>query len=357
RRRHVVEVASIALVVIAAGDLAQANRRFNPTVPRDSYYPATRGLSWLAEHAAGARVAPVDAHAELVEGHVWSLYGIHTVTGYDFHGDPAYQAFLNAAQHAHSGDGTRWGFVGLTTTSLDLRLLGVLGTRFIVTPPVDVTPRSGGYASAGPLVPGRRLAFTFRARYDGLRRVDVLTATYGRANEGTLSVRVLNESGIALAERHVASTDLRDNDWLTLVFPPAFPSAGRPFTIEVFADGTTEQTAPTVWTTAGPGDVDGTLVIDGEPVERSLWFRAFSAAPERVPGAELAYAGDLNVYRNPHARPLAWFADRVITSSPDDHLSTMGTPTFDPATTAVLTATPAVPVGRPARVTSIELDG
>jgi hypothetical protein len=355
RRRWAADVAAVALVVLAAGDLAQANRRFNPTVPRDRYYPATRGIAWLAEHAAGARVAPVDAHAELVEGHVWSLFGIHTVTGFDYHGDAAYQAFLEAAQGAPPPAAAAWDYVGLKSPTLDLRLLGVLAARYIVTSPVDVTPRRGGYADAGPLVPGRRLTFTFRAQYDGLRRVDVLVATYGRTNEGVLTMRLVNESGVALAERRVPSADLRDNDWLAMTFPPAFPSAGRLFTIELSAEGTTSRTAPTVWLTAGPSDVDGTLAIDGERVDRTLWFRAFSSAPERVPGAELAYAGDLNVYRNPHARPPAWFVDHVIPAPLERHLSTMGTSAFDPETTAVVVATPTVRAGRRARVTSIEI--
>src|SRR5690606_7441799 len=113
--------------------------------------------------------------------------------------------------------------------------------------------------------------------------------------------------------------------------------------------------APTVWTTASPSDADATLTIGGEPVDRALWFRGFSSAPERVPGADLAYAGGRNVYRNPHARPRAWFADRVTTSPPAQHLSEMTTPSFAPAEMALLTTPPAVAVGRPARVTSIEI--
>jgi hypothetical protein len=359
-------LATILLVVVAAGDLAQANRRFNPTVPRERYYPATRGLAWLADEAMGARVAPVDAHAELVEGHVWSMFGIQTVTGFDFHGDALYQHVLHAAQHPRTGGGatppdappTVWDFVGLQTTTLDLKLLGVLGTRFIVTSPVDVMPRGGGYDTLGELLPGRVVTFRFRPRFDGLRRVDVLTATYARANTGQLRITLSNEAGIVLASRSVPASAVPDNDWLPLTFPPAFPSAGATFVLRIEAEGSRPGAAPTVWTTLqdrADTSMDATLDVDGQPVPRTLWVRAFSSAPDRVPGASLAYAGDLNAYRNPYARPPAWFVDRVRTASPDTHVSRMQTAEFDPARDAWLTLSPAVPPTGSARVTSIDV--
>lgn len=366
RSSRVKGVAAVLLVLLAAGDLAQANRRFNPTVPRDRYYPATRGLAWLSEQAMGARVAPVDAEAELVEGHVWSMFGIQTVTGFDFHGDTLYQRLLHAAQHPPGADGGRppdapatvWDFVGLRSTTLDLKLLGVLGTRFVVTSPVDVMPRGGGYDTVGELLPGRLVTFRFRPRFDGLRRVDVLTATYARANTGQLRVTVANEAGIELASRTVLAADVPDNQWLTLTFPPAFPSAGETFVLRMEAEGTSPGGAPTVWTTtqdaAGSG-MDGSLEVDGQPVPRTLWVRAFSSAPDRVPGASLAYAGDLNAYRNPYARPPAWFVDRVRTASPDAHVSGMQTADFDPAHDAWLTDSPAMAPTASARVTSIDV--
>src|SRR5690606_34034919 len=93
----------------------------------------------------------------------------------------------------------------------------------------------------------------------------------------------------------------------------------------------------------------------GQPVPRTLWVRAFSSAPDRVPGASLAYAGDLNAYRNPYARPPAWFVDRVRTASRDTHVSRMQTAEFDPARDAWLTLSPAVPPTGSARVTSIDV--
>ena len=362
------------LVVVAAADLALANRHFNPTVPRERYYPETRGLAWLAEHALGARIAPVDADAELVEGHVWSMYGLNTVTGYDFHGDADYQRLLWAAQRqaddsalrnpptaAWSVPPTTWGFVGLRTPTLDLKLLGLLGTRFVVTSPVDVLPRGGGYAALGELLPGQPVTFRFVPRFDGLRRIDILAATYARRNTGSIRITLTNARGVTLATRDVAADDWPDNDWLTLTLPPAFPSAGEPFEVHLHATGTAPGAAPTVWTTDGSAAASGltgtALSGGGTPIDRVLWMRAFSTAPERVPGADLAYAGDLNAYRNPYARPPAWFVSRVTTAAADAHLSGMQTSSFDPALDAwVAGATAPLQATTTARVTSVGYD-
>ncbi len=34
-------------------------------------------------------------------------------------------------------------------------MLGVLGARYIVAPPIDLMPRAGGYMPIGPMVDGR----------------------------------------------------------------------------------------------------------------------------------------------------------------------------------------------------------
>ena len=81
--------------------------------------------------------------------------------------------------------------MGLRRDTLDLRMLGVLGARFIVAPPVDLTPRAGGYVPIGPMVDGRTVTFTVPVRYDGVRGLDLLTATYARTNRGRWQWRVV----------------------------------------------------------------------------------------------------------------------------------------------------------------------
>ncbi len=367
--------AGLLLAAIVAADLVQAYRGFNPTVPRDRYYPRTAGLDWLREHASETRLAVVDPAADLVQGHVLSMYGLSTLTGFDYHGDADYQRFIALAQQppmagpavadpgmpvvATTGgdDPPVWDFVGLRRDTLDLRMLGILGARFIVASPLDLTPRSGGYVPLGPLADGRTVGFTIPVRHDGLRRLDVLTATYGRRNRGRWHWSITGDEGHIVASGVVEQASLRDNDWWRLEFTPLEHSAGRTVHLSVRSDGSDSSSSATMLATATPSPVAGTaLHVDGAADPRSVWFRTFSTAPDRFAGATLVRAGDLNVYRNPLGRPRAWFVERVSLGPAGLHASAMHTRAFDPAREAWLERTPSQPPTQTARVTSISLE-
>lgn len=352
--------AGLVLLGLVAGDLVQALRHFNPSVPREQYYPSTAGLSWLREHASDSRIAPVDTAVDLVEGHVWGMFGLSSVSGYDFHGDPDYQQYLRLAQQPPGTSAppapTVWDFVGLRQETLDLRMLGQLGARYLVTAPLDLMPRGGGYVPLGPLEDGRRLSFRIPVRHDGLRRLDLLTATYARRNAGQWHWQVAHEDGRVLASGVAAQADLPDNDWWTLEWPPTPGTSSTHVVLTLRSEGSGPETSATLLATATPSTEGTTLTLDGAPDARALWFRTYSAAPNRFPTAPLVYWGDLNIYRNPHARPRAWFVERVNLAAHEAQLSAMHTGHVDGAREAWMAASPAVPPTATARVTSISLD-
>jgi hypothetical protein len=347
------------LVALAGADLVQAHRGFNPTVPRERYYPDTPALAWLREEAAGFRVAPVDTAADLVEGHVWSMYGIATVTGFDYHGDADYQHFMHLAQRA-PGDlvtprAATWDYVGLRRDTLDLRMLGVLGARYIVAPPLDLTPRAGGYVPLGPLTDGRTVVFTVPVRYDGLRGIDLLVATYARRNGGRWHWTVTAAEGEVLSQGTVEQAALRDNDWWRLAWTPRERSAGTTITVTVRSEGSRWNDSATLLATGTPVALGTRLQVDGRADERAVWFRTFSTAPERFGDATLVRAGDLNVYRNPHARPRAWFVHRVEVAPSAKTASALHAGAFDPVREAWLDGRPSQQPAATARVSSISL--
>jgi hypothetical protein len=350
----------LMLVALAAGDLVQAHRGFNPTVSRDRYYPSTATLEWLREQASDARLAPVDTAADLVEGHVWGMFGLSTVTGFDFHGDADYQDLMRLAQQAPgAADAVRppaWDYVGLRRDTLDLRLLGILGARYIVTAPIDVTPRSGGYSVIGPMVDGRTVSFTVPVRQDGVRGLDLLTATYSRRNRGRWHWTVADDTGRMVSQGRVEQASLRDNDWWRLAWTPLDKSAGRTLMLTVRSEGSDQDSSATLLATATPSPLATTLRIDGAADPRALWFRSFATAPDRFGEATLVRADDLNVYRNPYARPRAWFVDRVNVAAASVHASAMHTHAFDPAREAWVSTPPTYAPAGSARVTSVSLD-
>jgi len=315
-------ITGTALVGLVAFDLITALWRFNPTLLRDRAYPVTAAIDFLQREAKGARVVPVGDGHELLQGHVWSMYGLQTVTGFDFHGDADYQALLARAQGATAG-ATRWDYVGIDRTdALDLKLLGLLNTRLLLASPLDARTRGGGLATTGELVTGRRLRQSFVSRQNGLRRVDVMTATYGRRNEGTLQLSLLEPSGSVLATRTVDARSVPNNGWLRLDFAPQPASRDRDYVVELRALSGQPGKSVTVWATAA-----------GE-----LWFRTFASAPDRFPGAALVYAHDLNVYENRRAQPRAWFARHIESLALERHLDRLADETFNPSTTALVEA-------------------
>jgi hypothetical protein len=179
-------------VVLIGIDLVSAARGFNPTLRPDRLYPSTPGLEFVARELGAGRLAPADPFpsTSFLEGHVFPVYGLRMVTGYDFHGDDAYQRFIARADGNRPFTGRQWFHVLLTSPDrLDLRLLGLLSTTLIVTPPLDSTPRADGYQPLPDLIGGRILRQPFLVRQDNLRRVDVLTATRRRSNVGSLTHR------------------------------------------------------------------------------------------------------------------------------------------------------------------------
>jgi hypothetical protein len=350
----------LLLVALAAADLVQAHRGLNPTLPRDRYYPVTASLDWLREQGSETRLAPVDTTADLIQGHVWSIYGLSAVTGFDFHGDTNYQHYMRLAQEPAGVDVAKrpatWSYVGLHRDTLDLRMLGVLGVRYIVAPPVDVTPRAGGYAPIGPMVDGRTIRFTVPVRHDGVHGMDLLAATYARQNRGRWHWQVAGADSRVLAEGSVEQSALRDNEWWRLAWPPVERSAGSTLTLTLRSEGSDAGSSATLLATATASALGTTLRIDDEIDRRTLWFRTFSTAADRFGEAALVRAGDLNIYRNPHARPRAWFVQRAAVADASTHASAMHAGPFDPAKEAWLAASPPHRASSTARVTSISLD-
>ncbi len=180
----------------------------------------------------------------------------------------------------------------------------------------------------------------FEARSNGLRRVDVLGATFARRNEGALELTlVAGADGSVVATRRVPAADMRDLDWLPLDFAPRADSTGQRFRLEIRGLGGPPGAAATVMATAAHdrgGLPRATLALDGVPDSRSLWVRTFAPPPDRVPGATPVYARDLNVYVNPMTRPAAWFVADARVVAPDDALAAVESREFDPGRVAIV---------------------
>ena len=339
-----------ALAAIVAADLLRFAHGFNTTLPRDRYYPEVAGIAQARAAAAGGRVAPVARGAEFVQGHVWSLFGIDVVTGFDFFGDARYQRFMDQVA-GRPGQGARWDYVGLEAA--DLRLLGLLNVTAVVTPPLCGETAGVGYSTVGELTDGRRVSQAFEIGVEGFRAIDVLTATYRRANRGTVTLTLRGPGGGIVATKTVMATDVPETAWLRLEFPPQ-PHRPGAWRLDLEAHGASEGHAVTLWATAEPVAGTAALTIDGAPDPRALWYRAFAADPARVPGGTLVWSGDLNVYRNDSALPRAFFVSRADVVPIEAHLAQIAASSFDLRQQALLARPLGIAPTAAARVRSID---
>jgi hypothetical protein len=343
-------VASCTLVALVAVDLVHFGYGFNPTLPPSRYYPWTPGLERVRALAEGGRVAPVAPPAQFVHGHVWSMFGLEVVTGFDFFGDAAYQQLIDRAGGSAPRP-ARWDYLGLERA--DTRLLGLLNVTTVVTPPECAATVGAGYATLGELTDGRRVSQEFEAEVDGLRAVDVLTAAYGRVNLGTITLTLRAPDGSPVATRTLPAADVPENAWLRLEFPPQPRRSGR-WRLEVDARGAPPGRGATLWATGAPVTSGFALTIDGARDSRAIWYRAFAADRSRIPGATLLWSGDLNLYRNDAALPRAWFVSGVAVRPAAQHLDELAEPSFDLRARALLAAPLPIAATATARVLSID---
>ena len=133
---------------VVAADPVVAGHGFNPTIERQQLYPDAPAIEFLRAEPTLGRLAPVGRSDQLVEGHVWGVYGLSAVTGFDFFGDRTYQQFMATASGLPVR-GARSAYVSIPPDAQpNLPMLGLLRVTHLVAPPVEATGGPGTRPSA-----------------------------------------------------------------------------------------------------------------------------------------------------------------------------------------------------------------
>ncbi len=128
----------------------------------------------------------------------------------------------------------------------------------------------------GELVSGREFGQTFRSPFSGLYRIDVLLATYARANHGPLRFRLYDGvGGACLVTLEVDAAQIADNAFHPFVFDPIADSAGREFFFAFEAPDATSGNAVTVWATEDDAYPDGQAYAGRRPLAGDMAFVAY----------------------------------------------------------------------------------
>ena len=235
---------------IAAADLVQAHRGFNPTRAARSLLPHDREPRLAAR--AGIRDAPgARRHGRGPDrgprlGHVRACPPSPASTST---ATRDYQDFMRLAQQPPGTHGA--GSVqrrGTTSACAATRSTCACSASSAPAtsspPPIDLTPRAGGYVPHRP--DGRRphVTFTVPVRHDGLRGIDLLTRRMRGATTGAGTGRSTIDDGQVVsrgqrrAGRRCATTTGGASTW-----PPVERSAGRSLTVVIRERGQRRRTA------------------------------------------------------------------------------------------------------------------
>ncbi len=125
----------------------------------------------------------------------------------------------------------------------------------------------------GELLPGTVVTQQIPVATHLLYGIDILPATYSSTvNRGELLVRLKDSQGTLIQEWRTLVTKLNDNEWLTLALSTPKQITDRAVTVEISAEGTIPDNAPTIRITRKysyrPGDVGGSIKHQGDVAVR-----------------------------------------------------------------------------------------
>lgn len=197
--------------------------------------------------------------------------------------DPFLLALARRLAEAPAGPASRGQPEGVGLGLSLSQLLLALATREVAPgdgEKLDVAVE-GGSLVVGELADGRSIGQSFVCNRPNLCRIDLLLATYGRRNAGTvrLTLREGSPAGPEVATTAMAAAAVLDNRWCAFRFPPQPRSRHRRYYFELTHEGGSPGNSITCY--HHPALRADSLVRyeRGAPAEGQLCFRTYFALP------------------------------------------------------------------------------
>lgn len=104
---------------------------------------------------------------------------------------------------------------------------------------------------------------------NNVRGLELLFATYGRANKGDLKIRVLNvKNNKLIVDKTINQTQIKDNDYVEIIFPHVENDLGN---IKILITSSSEKTTSvTMWKSTKVKNSKNTLLINGKKTNGDL---------------------------------------------------------------------------------------
>jgi hypothetical protein len=174
---------------------------------------------------------------------------------------------------------------------------------------IDVSQRSSD-RDLPELVQGRVISQSFRCGADGLNRIDVKMANRAGRNERHVIFRLYDESqpDVELAAHRILGWHVEDDAWVAVPVPVQAHSAGRRYVLTVEAPDGLPGNTVSAKGSASKTYADGELRIDATPVDGSMCFQAYCAAPPIAAGDVQAGEQTLGASGGVRVMPMAPYA-------------------------------------------------
>ena len=125
----------------------------------------------------------------------------------------------------------------------------------------------------GELVGGLTFAQTFVSRCSKLSEIDLDFATYARRNTHPVVVGLTDPATQrVIFKRRLEAPRIRDNTWLSFVFPALKNSRDRTYSMWVTSPRSLPGNAVTLWRSASDTYPRGRATINGKPVNGDIAF-------------------------------------------------------------------------------------
>jgi hypothetical protein len=176
---------------------------------------------------------------------------------------------MSSIRRARTGVRVRPALLLLTTvlTLVGLAYLAYVGLDAQAYAQMESVTR-GPDVPTGELTAGRRLVQGFRANEDNLARIDLLPATYGRVNQGTVVFHLREQpGGPDLRTVRMDAARVPDYGIIAVTFEPVEDSDGKEYYLVIESPDARPGNAITFWARSCDCFLSGELVAEHAPEE------------------------------------------------------------------------------------------
>jgi hypothetical protein len=128
----------------------------------------------------------------------------------------------------------------------------------------------------GEITRGLSVTQTFVSNHRHLSGVALQIATWARKNQCGVNIRIRREgSNTDIALEHFKCSEIIDNAWIEVDFPPVDDSLDQRFAITVESPDGAPGNAVSLWTIPTRVYADGQLFINGTPMPGAITFMTY----------------------------------------------------------------------------------